>query len=97
MNDDELAALQNSYDNSDQSHLLELAELDSSTVDDPMVGITVRLPASTLNAARNIAARREIKVTALLREWVEQELANEVDDQRVVTVAELRKPIAHAS
>lgn len=97
MNDDELAALQNSYDNSDQSHLLEIAELDTSTVDDPMVGITVRLPASTLNAARSIAARREMKVTALLREWVEQELADEVDDQRVVTVGELRKLIAHAS
>ena len=31
-----------------------------------------------------------MKVTALLREWVEQELADEVDDQRAVTVGELR-------
>lgn len=97
MTDDELAAARQLYDSTDQSDALEHAQLDTSTVDDPMVGITVRLPASTLNAARAVAAAREVKVTALLREWVERQLADETDDRRVVSVAELRRLIAHAS
>lgn len=97
MTDDELAAARELYDSTDQSDALERAELDTSTVDDPMIGITVRLPASTLNAARAVAAAREVKVTALLREWVERQLADETDDRRVVSVAELRRLIAHAS
>ncbi len=97
MTDDELAAAREMYDHTDQSDALEHAELDTSTLDDPMVGITVRFPVSTLNAARAVAASRDIKVTAMLREWVERQLADEVDDRRVVSVAELRRLIAHAS
>lgn len=97
MTNDELAAAREMYDSTDQSAALEHAELDTSTVDDPMVGITVRLPASTLNAARAAAAARNVKVTTLLREWVERQLADETDDHRVVSVAELRRLIAHAS
>ena len=62
-----------------------------------MVGITVRLPASTLNADRAVAAGRDIKVTALRREWVERQLVEEIDDRRVVSVAGLRRLIAYAS
>ncbi len=59
-----------------------------------MVGITIRLPASTLNTARALAAGRGVKVTALIRDWVEQQLADNTDDRRVVSVAELRRLIA---
>ena len=97
MTNDELAAARDVYDSTDQSDALEHAELDTSTVDDPMVGITIRLPASTLDTARAVAAGRDIKVTALLREWVERQLADETDDRRVVSVADLRRLIAHAS
>ena len=97
MTSDELAAVRDLYDTTDQSAALKTAELDSSTVEDPMVGITIRLPASTLNTARALAAGRGIKVTALIRDWVEQQLADNTDDQRVVSVAELRRLIAHAS
>ena len=97
MTDDEFTAVRDLYDTTDQSAVLEVAELDTSTTDDPMVGITVRFPASTLNAARIIAANRGVKVTALLREWVEGQIADNTDDQRVVSVAELRRLIAHAS
>ena len=97
MAEDDLTAAREFYDHADQSHALEDAELDTSAVDDPMVGITVRLPASALNAARAVAAARDVKVTALLREWVERQLADETDDQRVVSVADLRRLIAHAS
>ena len=97
MTTDELAAVRDLYDTTDQSAALDTAEPDSSTVEDSMVGITIRLPASTLNTARALAADRGVKVTALIREWVEQQLADNTDDQRVVSVAELRRLIAHAS
>ena len=96
MTSDELAAVRDLYDTTDQSAALETAELDASTVEDPMVGITIRLPASTLNTARALAAGRGVKVTALIRDWVDQQLADHTDDQRVVSVAELRRLIAHA-
>lgn len=95
--DDNLAELRDYYDTTDQSAALENAEIDTSTTDDPMVGITVRLPASTLNTARALAEQRGIKVTALIRQWVEQNLAEQTDDRRVVPVSELRRLIAHAS
>jgi hypothetical protein len=91
-----LAELRNFYDHTDQSAELDDAELDGSTVEDPMVGITVRLPASTLGAARAIAAERGVKVTALLREYVEHQLADQIADEKMVPVAELRRLIAHA-
>ena len=53
--------------------------------------------ASTLNAARAVATARDIKVTALLGEWVERQLADDTDDRGVVGVADLRRLIAHAS
>ena len=96
MDEDELAELRDFYDNTDQSAALDAAELDTTTTDDPMVGITVRLAASTLNAARAIAQQRGVKVTAMIRQWVEQDLADQVDDQRVVPVSELRRLIARA-
>lgn len=79
---DSLAELRNFYDHTDQSGELDDAELEGSTVDDPMVGITVRLPASTLGAARAVAA--------------EHQLADQLADEKMVPVAELRRLIAHA-
>ncbi len=84
------------YDTNDQSARLAAATWDTSTVDDPMVGITVRLPAATLNAARAIAASKNVRVTALLRQWIEASLAEDADDSRTITVGELRRLIARA-
>ncbi|MFH5209431.1 hypothetical protein [Antrihabitans spumae] len=72
MNPKELEALRNYYDNNDTTKELELAELDTTVDSNPMIGITVRLPANVLNAARARAAGENRKVTALLREWIEQ-------------------------
>jgi len=47
--------------------------------------------------ARVLAEQRGVKVTALIRQWVEQNLAEQIDDRRVVSVSELRRLIAHAS
>ena len=44
-----------------------------------MVGITVRLTASTLNTARALAEQRGVQVTALIRQWVDQNPAEQTD------------------
>lgn len=96
MKEPNLTDLRDYYDNTDQTDALGSAQLDTNTDADPMVGITIRFPASTLNAARSIATDRAVRVTALLREWIEQQLADEVSDRHVVSVADLRRLIAHS-
>ncbi len=93
---EDLDALRAHYGATDTSADLERAELDTTTVDEPMVGITLRLPAATLNAARAIARERGIKVTALMREWVEAGMADAAADDAVVSVRELRHALASA-
>jgi hypothetical protein len=48
-------------------------ETDAET--EPMIGISLRLPKSTLDAVREIAQRQKVKPTALIRSWVESALA----------------------
>ena len=45
----------------------------------PMVGIAIRLPVATLDAARLIAHDEGVKVTAMLREWIDQRVADTVE------------------
>lgn len=85
------------YDTTDVSAELAHAELVEPAGGATMVGITIRLPVATLDAARTIARDDGVKVTALLREWVEQRVAERVDDTTVVPVAELRRLIARAA
>jgi len=92
-----LDALREHYDHTDTSAELERAELDSTIVAEPMVGITVRLPASTLDAARSIARKDGVKVTALLRQWIEQDIAEGTDGDQMVPVAELKRLIARTA
>jgi hypothetical protein len=93
----DLDALRQHYDTTDASVELERAELDTALVAEPMVGITVRLPASTLDAARAIARKDGVKVTALLRQWIEQNVAEGTDDDQMVPVAELKRLIARSA
>lgn len=94
---DETARLREYYDTTDVSTELVHAELVEPAGGATMVGITIRLPVVTLEAARTMARDDGVKVTALLREWVEQRVAERVDDSTVVPVAELRRLIARAS
>lgn len=89
-------ALRRHYDGTDTSADLEQAELDTSVVAQPMVGITVRLPTATLDAARALAVAQGVKVTTLLREWIEQCVAERADGTRVVSVADLKSLIAQS-
>ena len=93
----DLDALREHYDNTDTSAELGKAELDTTIVGEPMVGITIRLPASTLDAARVIARKDGVKVTALLRRWIEQNVAEGTDDEQMVSVAELKRLIARTA
>jgi len=93
---DELTAedLRRHYDDAETSPDLERAELDTNVVTEPMVGITIRLSAATLDAARSLASEQGVRVTALLREWIEERVAEHADDTRVVPVAALKHLIA---
>jgi len=97
MNDAELAALAAHYDRTDTSAELERAVLDAAIVEEPMVGITIRLPASTLGAARALAESEGVKVTAMLRRWVEQRIAEGAADDQVISVGELKRLIARTA
>ena len=90
----ELAALRAHYDTADTSTELDRAVLDTTVTESAMVGITVRLPAAVLNTARAQADAQGVKVTALLRAWIEAATAEGVDDDRMVRVSELRKVLA---
>src|SRR5665648_712492 len=93
---DELTAedLRRHYDDAETSPDLERAELDTNVVTEPMVGITIRLSTATLDAARVLANERDLRVTALLREWIGERVAEHADDTRVVPVAALKRLIA---
>ncbi|MDO8121220.1 hypothetical protein Q6346_07835 [Isoptericola sp. b490] len=94
---DDIEKLRDYYDSHDTSAELATAKPDDSVVAEPMVGITIRLPATTLDAAREVARVRGVKVTALLREWIEQNLGDEVGDDRLVSVRDLKNFIARKS
>lgn len=97
MTNADLDALRAHYDRADTSSELADAELETATVTDPMVGITIRMPASTLDAARALAGDEGMKVTAMLRQWIEQRVAEGVDEDQVVSVSELRRLIARTA
>lgn len=96
MTTDDRDTMREHYDNTDKSAELEKAELSTTTVGDPMVGITIRLPSSTLDAARSIARKDGVKVTALLRRWIAENVAEGADDEQVIPVAELKRLIARS-
>lgn len=92
-----LAGLRRHFDRTDLGRQIARAERVEPTGTTMMVGITIRLPTATLDAARAMAAEDGVKVTALLREWVEERVAGRVDDDAVVPVADLRRLIAQAT
>lgn len=72
MDKKKLDELRDYYDNTDMSAEIADAQIDDEIVESPMVGITVRMPAATLQRVREQAASEGIKPTALIRRWVEQ-------------------------
>ena len=54
---------------------LETVDLSSRTSSDAMSAFTVRLPTTVLNAARDIADKRQLTTGAVLRELIEAGLS----------------------
>jgi hypothetical protein len=65
------------YETGDASAELERAEYDDSIVAEPMVTTSLRLPKPVMDAVRAAADARGIRPTALMREWVEQQLIDQ--------------------
>lgn len=97
MDPTKLAELQNYFDHTDLSTEIEESTLDDTVDPAPMVGITVRLPAAVLNRVREQAAERGIKTTALIREWVEDSVADQTDDDSTVKFSDVKKLFARAA
>ncbi|RAL30953.1 hypothetical protein CVN56_30535 [Rhodococcus sp. AQ5-07] len=96
MDPTKMAELRDYYDDADTSALIEESILDETVDQAPMVGITVRLPAAVLNRVREQAGERGIKTTALIREWVEDSVADETDDDSMVRFSDVKKLFARA-
>lgn len=94
MTDKRINKLREHYDTTDASADLDQAILDDTVQDDPMIGITVRLPRAVLNQVRDLAASKDMKVTALIRDLVEQHVADASRPDLVIPVAALQRIIA---
>lgn len=72
---EQLERLAEHYAVTDVSADLERAAVDDDAVLEPMVTTSLRLPKSTMDAIRAAAAREGTRPTALMREWLEERLA----------------------
>ncbi|MBI1759427.1 MAG: hypothetical protein HYR62_09420 [Actinobacteria bacterium] len=79
MSHDEVERLAALYESQDTSADLERAELDGSVVSEPMITTSLRLPKPVMDAIRTAADARGMRATALMREWLEQRLAQQGD------------------
>jgi len=93
MDIDKMKRLREHYDNTSLAGEIAEAKLNTETAESPMIGITVRFPKPVLDRVREVAARENIKTTALVRRWVEEKLnaaehvrAQEATTQDIATV-----------
>lgn len=99
MDPEKVEKLREFYDNTDTAEMmedLETVDLGSRTSSDAMSAFTVRLPTTVLNAARDIADKRQLTTGAVLRELIEAGIARTASDDAVVPVSELRRLISAA-
>jgi predicted DNA-binding protein len=71
-------------------------ELPPAPDTEPMVSRGLRLPVSLDQRVRAAAERSGVPFSTLIREWIELGLT-EMDDDRTVPLAVLRRAIAHAT
>jgi uncharacterized protein YdiU (UPF0061 family) len=74
---EKLERIAQEYETTDASAELERAEYDDSTVAEPMVTTSLRLPKPVMDAVRAAAEARGVRPTTLMREWVEQQLLDQ--------------------
>lgn len=96
---DEMDELREYYDNTDTSVLLADAvpEQPEKTAE-AMVTYAVRLPKPVLDALRAAADKSDMRVSALIRTWLEERLARESAGQdKVVAVDDILALVAERS
>ena len=71
---EQLERIAEDYEAGDASTELDRADYDDSTVAEPMVTVSLRLPKPVMDAVRAAADARGMRPTALMREWVEQQV-----------------------
>jgi hypothetical protein len=75
MNPDQLRETAEYYDNADLSEHIEQASWeDPSPMAEPMVTYALRLPQPVIDQLRAAAEQRGVKVSTLMREWLEERL-----------------------
>lgn len=77
MRRDELERLADYYDTHSTAEEMEGGRVEVEPVERPMVSTSLRLPKPIMDAIRAAAARRGVRPTALMREWVEARVAAE--------------------
>lgn len=79
------AELRDYYDTTDTSEVLEGATLEQpETSVEPMVTYALRLPQPVLEKLRDVASRRGVRVSGLMRTWLEERLGRESAGQEAV-------------
>lgn len=79
--DERIRRLADYYDNTDLSENIEQAQWEEpEPVPEPMVTYALRLPKPVIDRLRNAARDRGIKVSTLMREWLEERLTLQGQD-----------------
>lgn len=94
MDDRKLDALREHFDGSDLPDVIGEATWDSEIDSDPMIVTSIRLPKSLLDWVREQAVGEQLKPTALIRRWIEDQRRSSTrqrtsdDDDTVTRLAE---------
>lgn len=93
---DKMNELRDYYDNTDTSAELQHATLEQpETTSEPMVTYALRLPKPVLDGLRQAADTHNVRVSALMRTWLEQRLATETAGQnKVISVDDILALVA---
>lgn len=86
------------YDTTDLSSQIVHADTppDTGAPGEPMEAFTVRLPAKLLDNLRAQAADQALPTGQLIRNLLESAIADQIDNDQTITVAQLRRLIASA-
>jgi uncharacterized protein YdiU (UPF0061 family) len=95
---EQLERIAEDYQTGDASAELDRADYDDSTIAEPMVTTSLRLPKLVMDAVRAAADARGMRPTALMREWVEQQVVQQATTgERVIPVSALLAFLAEAA
>ena len=85
---DRLERIAEDYQTGDASAELDRAEYDDSSVAEPMVTTSLRLPKPVMDVVRAAAEARGMRFIALIREWVEEQVVEQAaTGERMIPVS----------